>query len=341
VDACDAFDPESAAANGVGLSQLLWVRCSETTSPLNQPHKTNHKSAFLEPTHETRHGARLEPKTVTRIQHGCAGQHPRSEVKGMDAAIEKLLHVDPPSNKYGSFTPRAPNRTLETQQSQSLKPGNRPLGAVPRNEQVSTDRQSKSNRSKYIVEHNPSDCEAFCPRCAEAAHKPRPEHKLIEPAAGAFNLQPCFKSSKEQKPWTRLDQAIRATDLLLQAGGFSAIVLDLGSIAPKHVTRIPLATWFRFRQAADLSRTSLLVLSQITCAKSSAAMVLRFEEITVTGTTVVDSVHFEAASSRQRFAPTTFGPATPKIFDMATTRKPPQATWQSAMYSPAHDKARG
>jgi hypothetical protein len=35
------------------------------------------------------------------------------------------------------------------------------------------------------------------------------------------------------------DSALRATDLLLHAGGFSAIVLDLGSIAPEYALRIP------------------------------------------------------------------------------------------------------
>ncbi|HXR39599.1 MAG TPA: hypothetical protein VN776_10925, partial [Terracidiphilus sp.] len=68
--------------------------------------------------------------------------------------------------------------------------------------------------------------------------------------------------SPTDKPWARLDQALRATDLLLQAGGFSALVLDLGSTAPEHSARIPLATWFRFRQAADRTRCSLLVLAQ-------------------------------------------------------------------------------
>ena len=33
--------------------------------------------------------------------------------------------------------------------------------------------------------------------------------------------------------------------MLLQAGGFSAIVLDLGSIAPEHVSRIPLVGEFQ------------------------------------------------------------------------------------------------
>ena len=346
VDVGDGFDPESAAANGVGLSQLLWVRCSEAVAFRTQSEKTNQKSAFLESplvTRDTRDDKRLQPRTVTRIQHGCAGQHPRSEVKGMDAAIEKLLHVDPPSNKYGFFTPPSLNQPLEVRKSGNTKSKTRPFGSVTRNEQVSTDRQS-SVRSKYVVEHNPSDCEAFCPRCAEAAYGPRPkptEHKLIEPAAGAFNAQLRFRPRSEQKPWTRFDQALRATDLLLQAGGFSAIVLDLGGIAPEHVARIPLASWFRFRQAADVSRTSLLVLSQTTCAKSSAAVVLQFGDLAVSGSTVVDSVRFEAGSSRQRFAPASFAPAAPRVFDMATTRKPPQATWQSGTYSPVREETGG
>ncbi len=84
---------------------------------------------------------------------------------------------------------------------------------------------------------------------------------------------------KDGKPWTRLDQAVRATDLLLQAGGFSAIVLDLGGTAPEHARRIPLATWFRFRQAAGRTQCSLVVLGQNACAQSSADLVLRCSPI--------------------------------------------------------------
>ena len=36
VDASDAFDPESAAANGVNLQQLLWVRCNDVADGLVQ-----------------------------------------------------------------------------------------------------------------------------------------------------------------------------------------------------------------------------------------------------------------------------------------------------------------
>ena len=63
------------------------------------------------------------------------------------------------------------------------------------------------------------------------------------------------------RPWARIEQALRVTDLLLQAGGFSAIVLDLGGIAPEFAARVPLATWFRYRAAAERTQASLLLLT--------------------------------------------------------------------------------
>src|SRR6202030_2469221 len=114
---------------------------------------------------------------------------------------------------------------------------------------------------------------SYDPRCATLQHKPRPAKKHFTPLAS-----PQKKPSQAHipgKPWNRLDQALRVADLILQAGGFSAIVLDLGSIAPEHASRIPLAAWFRFRAAADNARTSLLLLTQHSCAKSSAGLLLR------------------------------------------------------------------
>jgi hypothetical protein len=39
------------------------------------------------------------------------------------------------------------------------------------------------------------------------------------------------------KPWSRLEQALRATDLLLQTGGFAAIVLDMNDVLPHRGSR--------------------------------------------------------------------------------------------------------
>ncbi len=83
------------------------------------------------------------------------------------------------------------------------------------------------------------------------------------------------------KPWSRLEQALKATDLLLQAGGFAAIVLDMSDVLPQHAMRIPLATWYRFRLAAEHARSALILLTQMPCASSCAALALRCEATTL------------------------------------------------------------
>jgi hypothetical protein len=77
------------------------------------------------------------------------------------------------------------------------------------------------------------------------------------------------------KPWSRLEQALKATDLLLQAGGFAAIVLDLSDVLAQHTNRIPLATWYRFRLAAEHAHSALVFLTQARRASSCAALALR------------------------------------------------------------------
>jgi hypothetical protein len=129
------------------------------------------------------------------------------------------------------------------------------------------------------------------------------------------------------RPWGRIEQALRVTDLLLQAGGFGAIVLDLGSLAPEHVSRIPLETWFRYRAGAERTQASVVLLTQYPCAKSSAGLVLRLEggEAVTRGAAVLAGFERRIEVSRQRFAQ-----APEKVIPM---RKPPQragvATWCS------------
>ncbi|MGA2634379.1 MAG: hypothetical protein ABSF16_09100 [Terracidiphilus sp.] len=122
------------------------------------------------------------------------------------------------------------------------------------------------------------------------------------------------------KPWTCLDQALRATDLLLQAGGFAAIVLDLGATAREYGNRIPDATWSRFRQAADRARCSLMVLGKAAYARSSAALALECSRANAgtTGGTVLRGLEFAVRLGRERFTPVEIG-----------TRKPPASTWSA------------
>ncbi len=80
--------------------------------------------------------------------------------------------------------------------------------------------------------------------------------------------------------WVRcqnLDQALRATDLVLHAGGFGLVALDLGDIPPETVNSVSPSVWFRFRRAVAHTPTRFLVLEQEPHAGSSASLVLRME----------------------------------------------------------------
>jgi hypothetical protein len=124
--------------------------------------------------------------------------------------------------------------------------------------------------------------------------------------------------------FSHLDQALRATDLLLQAGGFSALVLDLGSTSPEDGGRIPLATWFRFRQAADRTRCSLLVLAQESLAQSSAAVVLECASLSIQAgnRTVLGGCTYHVRTGRVAARTTTISLA-------AGQRKPPAVAWSA------------
>ena len=55
---------------------------------------------------------------------------------------------------------------------------------------------------------------------------------------------------------------LRLTDLLLQGGGFSVIVLDMGAGTPEFSSRVPLATWFRYRATAERTQSGTILLSR-------------------------------------------------------------------------------
>jgi recombination protein RecA len=117
------------------------------------------------------------------------------------------------------------------------------------------------------------------------------------------------------------------TDLLLQAGGFSGIVLDMGSIAPEYALRVPLATWFRYRAAAEKSQASILLLTQHACAKSSAGLVLRLRSGNVLREerTIFTGVEYRVEVVRGRFKP-----ASPKVIPLRKrSQRAMDASWHS------------
>jgi recombination protein RecA len=252
VDVSNTLHPESAAAVGIDLSRMLWVRCGIPATNTQQAPS----NGFALPEKY------LIPAPIKKGLHGGGfGPHPRNEVKGLSDAVSGFL---------------------------------RP--------------------------------EVTAPQCAEPQRRVREEREGIElnpPQEPIHNRRPIGSG----KPWSRIEQALRVTDLLLQAGGFSAIVLDMGSIAPEHASRVPLATWFRYRAAAEKSQASILLLTQHACAKSSAGLVLRLQPGNALNdeATVFTGVEYRVEVARERFKPVSS--------NVIPLRKPPRratdASWQS------------
>jgi hypothetical protein len=155
LDASDALDPQSAAAAGVDLERLLWVRCGE------------------------------DAPQQSRLKHGC------------------------------------------------------PISRPPFAREVGSSSQSTLN---------------------------------FDHAEFRKNVE--FPEGKKSSEY-RLEQVLRATDLLLESGGFGLIVLDLGDLPPQSARRIPLTTWFRYRRAIEHTPTILLTIEQQAIAGSCSSLLLQ------------------------------------------------------------------
>jgi RecA/RadA recombinase len=251
IDVSNALDPASAAAVGIDLERLLWVRCGviEKSAP-----RENHRFALPD--------KYLVPPPAKKGLHGGGfGPHPRTEANGLSEAVSGLL---------------------------------RP--------------------------------EAIAPRCAEPQRRVKNKPETFEPSHQPI-LTATLRPVLPTKPWPRITQALRAADLLLQGGGFSAIVLDMGGLSPEFVSRIPLAHWHRYRAAAERTQSSILLLTQYACAKSSAELLLRLHpaKAICDEATVFTGVEPSVEVERRRFT------ETPS--NTVPIRKPPRkenaATWQS------------
>jgi recombination protein RecA len=71
------------------------------------------------------------------------------------------------------------------------------------------------------------------------------------------------------------EHALRAADLLIQAGGFGVVALDLAEVPPAALNRIPATAWFRFRRAVESTPTILTVIADQPLAKSCSAMTVK------------------------------------------------------------------
>jgi recA bacterial DNA recombination protein len=132
-------------------------------------------------------------------------------------------------------------------------------------------------------------------RCGELKGAPSLSPRFLRRQGGGFDFSsplPLNSQKKESESRCRiasvkdssrsqrhsehcLEQVLRATDLLLESGGFGLIILDLADIPPQSARRIPLTTWFRFRRAVEHKPTILLSIEQQPIAGSCSSLLLQ------------------------------------------------------------------
>jgi recombination protein RecA len=70
----------------------------------------------------------------------------------------------------------------------------------------------------------------------------------------------------------RLDRAVKALNIVLQAGGFGLVVLDAAEIAPRSLSRLPYTTWLRLHRIIEGSETACVLIGSEPIARSAGGV---------------------------------------------------------------------
>ncbi len=109
-----------------------------------------------------------------------------------------------------------------------------------------------------------------------ASASTRGEFCAVVDSRGAFDplSASCAGMDLRRLLWVRashhIDRAFKAADMILHAGGFGVVVLDLCDVPLRDLNRIPLSYWYRFRLAVENTPTSLIVAGDQPLVKSCA-----------------------------------------------------------------------
>ena len=74
-----------------------------------------------------------------------------------------------------------------------------------------------------------------------------------------------------------VDRAIKATNLIVQAGGFGLVALDLGDVPAAVIGALPFTTWMRLQRVLEGSDTACLILADQQTTRSAGGVSVRLE----------------------------------------------------------------
>jgi hypothetical protein len=80
--------------------------------------------------------------------------------------------------------------------------------------------------------------------------------------------------TRDWKPETAIDRALKALNLVLQAGGFGIVALDLADVPSRRLRQIPFTTWPRVQRVIEGSDTACVLLTPEPLARSAGGLTL-------------------------------------------------------------------
>jgi recombination protein RecA len=87
----------------------------------------------------------------------------------------------------------------------------------------------------------------------------------------ATDHRPLATASREE---AAVDRAVKALNLVLQAGGFGLVALDLAEVPPPVVRRLPFTTWLRLQRVIEGSETVCVLLAADPVARSAGGVTI-------------------------------------------------------------------
>ena len=86
-----------------------------------------------------------------------------------------------------------------------------------------------------------------------------------------------------------IERALKALNLVLQAGGFAVVALDLADVPPNALRRLPFTTWLRVQRSIEGSDTACVLLVPEPLARSAGGLTLTLAGQTTWGGTALRS----------------------------------------------------
>lgn len=155
--------------------------------------------------------------------------------------------------------------TLRPKTAPDLLPTGLPAIDIPRGTLTEIYGPASSGRTSILI-------------AALARATSRPESCALIDAADSFDPRSASDAGVHLPHllWVRCggsaENALKAADLIIQAGGFGIVALDLAGVPARDARRISLASWFRLRHAVEKRPTALIVVEEELNARSCSTL---------------------------------------------------------------------